>query len=148
MYGQGQMVRPEDLEELLRKQSSKSLVGLDPAAPVSNLEINATMSGVTPDGGINNVPAVMAELETSEAGGDAMAENMGKGGLSFDPNKFAANMAAMPGLSSPELAPLPQARPMGYQPMQSGQIPAALGSAMDNTGLMELIKKAQQMGRM
>ena len=92
-------------EDMLRKiMESGNMIdpaamsGMNPAAPIENLEINATMSNTTPGGGIDNIASTINDLATSPEGLRAVQENMGQGGMSFDLDKFNANMAAMPGL--------------------------------------------------
>lgn len=123
-------------EDMLRKiMESGNMIdpaamsGMNPAAPIENLEINATMSNTTPDGGINNI----ASTDQGDKG--------------FDLEKFNANMAAMPGLGITDVPSLELLRGAGQQMAQSPQV-QALTAAGDNMGLMELIKRAQSMGRM
>ena len=91
-------------EDMLRKimQTANmvdpaAMSGMNPAAPIENLEINATMSNTTPGGGIDNIASTINDLATSPEGLRAVQENMDQGGMSFDLDKFNANMAAMPG---------------------------------------------------
>ena len=141
-------------EDMLRKimESGKmidpaAMSGMNPAAPIENLEINATMSGTTPGGGIDNIASTINDLGTSPEGMRAMQEQMGQGGMGFDLAQFNANMAAMPGLGVTDVPEMELLRGAGQQMAQSPQV-QALTAAGDNMGLMELIKRAQSMGRM
>lgn len=141
-------------EDMLRKiMESGNMVdpaamsGMNPAAPIENLEINATMSNTTPGGGIDNIASTIKDLATSPEGLRAVQENMDQGGMSFDLDKFNANMAAMPGLGITDVPSLELLRGTGRPAIQDPQV-QALTAAGNNMGLMELIKKAQSMGRM
>ena len=129
-------------EDMLRKimESGKMI---DPAAIYGM----TPMSGTTPDGGINNIESTINELATSTEGLRAVQENMDQGDKGFDLEKFNANMAAMPGLGITDVPSLELLRGAGQQMAQSPQV-QALTAAGDNMGLMELIKRAQSMGRM
>jgi len=132
----------EDNEDMLRKimESAKMI---DPAAIYGM----TPMSGTTPEGGINNIESTINELATSTEGLRAVQEQMGQGDKGFDLEKFNANMAAMPGLGITDVPSLELLRGAGQQMAQSPQV-QALTAAGDNMGLMELIKRAQSMGRM
>ena len=141
-------------EDMLRKiMESGNMIdpaamsGMNPAAPIENLEINATMSNTTPGGGIDNIASTINDLATSPEGLRAVQENMGQGGMSFDLDKFNANMAAMPGLGITDVPSLELLRGTGRPAIQDPQV-QALTAAGNNMGLMELIKRAQSMGRM
>lgn len=153
-----------DKEEMMRKiaESAKmydpsSLVGMT-AAPggIDNIKatIEATQApggdliGLSPGAGGDNVASAIADIGSSPDLNPAMIEASkgAAGGMSLDIDKLASNMAATP-IMQFDAPPLPQATPMGYTPMQ-GNRTQALGGAADNMGLMELIKRAQQMGRM
>ncbi len=141
-------------EDMLRKimQTANmvdpaAMSGMNPAAPIENLEINATMSGTTPGGGIDNIASTIKDLATSPEGLRAVQENMDQGGMSFDLDKFNANMAAMPGLGITDVPSLELLRGTGRPAIQDPQV-QALTAAGNNMGLMELIKRAQSMGRM
>ena len=141
-------------EDMLRKiMESGNMVdpaamsGMNPAAPIENLEINATMSNTTPGGGIDNIASTIKDLGTSPEGLRAVQENMDQGGMSFDLDKFNANMAAMPGLGITDVPSLELLRGTGRPAIQDPQV-QALTAAGNNMGLMELIKRAQSMGRM
>jgi len=141
-------------EDMLRKiMESGNMVdpaamsGMNPAAPIENLEINATMSNTTPGGGIDNIASTIKDLATSPEGLRAVQENMDQGGMSFDLDKFNANMAAMPGLGITDVPSLELLRGTGRPAIQDPQV-QALTAAGNNMGLMELIKRAQSMGRM
>jgi hypothetical protein len=124
-----------------------AMSGMNPAAPIENLEINATMSNTTPGGGIDNIASTIKDLGTSPEGLRAVQENMGQGGMSFDLDKFNANMAAMPGLGITDVPSLELLRGSGRPAIQDPQV-QALTAAGNNMGLMELIKRARSMGRM
>lgn len=141
-------------EDMLRKiMESGNMIdpaamsGMNPAAPIENLEINATMSNTTPGGGIDNIASTINDLATSPEGLRSVQENMGQGGMSFDLDKFNANMAAMPGLGITDVPSLELLRGTGRPAIQDPQV-QALTAAGNNMGLMELIKRAQSMGRM
>jgi hypothetical protein len=141
-------------EDMLRKiMESGNMIdpaamsGMNPAAPIENLEINATMSNTTPGGGIDNIASTINDLATSPEGLRAVQENMGQGGMSFDLDKFNANMAAMPGLGITDVPSLELLRGSGRPAIQDPQV-QALTAAGNNMGLMELIKRARSMGRM
>ena len=141
-------------EDMLRKiMESGNMIdpaamsGMNPAAPIENLEINATMSNTTPGGGIDNIAPTINDLATSPEGLRSVQENMGQGGMSFDLDKFNANMAAMPGLGITDVPSLELLRGTGRPAIQDPQV-QALTAAGNNMGLMELIKRAQSMGRM
>jgi len=141
-------------EDMLRKimQTANmvdpaAMSGMNPAAPIENLEINATMSGTTPGGGIDNIASTIKDLATSPEGLRAVQENMDQGGMSFDLDKFNANMAAMPGFGITDVPSLELLRGTGRPAIQDPQV-QALTAAGNNMGLMELIKRAQSMGRM
>lgn len=129
-------------EDMLRKimESAKMI---DPAAIYGM----TPMSGTTPEGGINNIDSTINDLATSTEGLRAVQENMDQGDKGFDLEKFNANMAAMPGLGITDVPSLELLRGAGQQMAQSPQV-QALTAAGDNMGLMELIKRAQSMGRM
>lgn len=115
--------------------------------PFAELSGMTPMSGTTPEGGINNIESTIKDLATSTEGLLAVQENMGQGDKGFDFKKFNANMAAMPGLGIADVPSLELLRGAGQQMAQSPQA-QALTAAGDNMGLMELIKRAQSMGRM
>jgi|GEM_PF-3072276 len=157
-----------DKEEMMRKiaESAKmydpsELMGMTVApGGIDNIKaaIETTQApagnliGLTPGAGVDNVAATIADIGNSpdldpafiEASKGAAEE--AAGGMSLDMKKLASSMAATPMMQF-DAPPLPQAKPMGYTPMQ-GNRTQALGGAADNMGLMELIKRAQQMGRM
>jgi len=125
-------------------ESAKERVGRIPFAELSGM---TPMSGTTPEGGINNIDSTINDLATSTEWLLAVQENMGQGDKGFDFKKFNDNMAAMPGLGIADVPSLELMRGAGQQMAQSPQV-QALTAAGDNMGLMELIKRAQSMGRM
>jgi len=153
-----------DKEEMMRKMAESAkmydpsaMMGMT-AAPGGIDNIKATIEttqapagdliGLTPGAGVDNVAATIADIGNSPDLNPAMIEASkgAAGGMSLDMGKLASSMAATPMMQF-DAPPLPQANPMGYTPMQ-GPGTQALGNAADNMGLMELIKRAQQMGRM
>tara|TARA_B110000967_G_scaffold168306_1_gene177204 strand:- start:5442 stop:5921 length:480 start_codon:yes stop_codon:yes gene_type:complete len=153
-----------DKEEMMRKMAESAkmydpsaMMGMT-AAPGGIDNIKATIEttqapggdlmGLTPGAGVDNVAATIADIGSSPDLNPAMIEASkgAAGGMSLDIDKLASSMAATPMMQF-DAPPLPQAKPMGYTPMQ-GNRTQSLGGAADNMGLMELIKRAQQMGRM
>jgi|SaaInlV_120m_DNA_3_1039746.scaffolds.fasta_scaffold00285_30 hypothetical protein len=153
-----------DKEEMMRKiaESAKmydpsELMGMT-AAPGGIDNIKATIEnfqapggdlmGLAPGAGVDNVASTIADIGSSPDLHPAFIEASkgAAGGMSLDMGKLASSMADTPMMQF-DAPPLPQARPMGYTPMQ-GNRTQALSGAADNVGLMELIKRAQQMGRM
>lgn len=126
-----------DKEEMMRKMAESAKM-YDPSS----------MMGMTVSPGGNDVAAYMEDIANSPDLDPAFIEASkgAAGGMSLDVDKLASSMAATPMMQF-DAPPLPQARPMGYTPMQ-GDRTQALGGAANNMGLMELIKRAQQMGRM
>ena len=144
------MTREDMLRKMMRTANMvdhAAMSGMNPAAPIENLEINATMSNTTPGGGIDNIASTINDLATSPEGLRAVQQNMDQGGMSFDLDKFNANMAAMPSQGITDVPSLQLLRGTGQPPIQDPQV-QALTAAGDNMGLMELIKRAQSMGRM
>jgi len=152
-----------DKEEMMRKmaESAKmydpsSMMGMtvspggnDVAAYLETAPApGGDLIGLTPGAGGNDVAAYMEDIANSPDLDPAFIEASkgAAGGMSLDVDKLASSMAATPMMQF-DAPPLPQARPMGYTPMQ-GDRTQALGGAANNMGLMELIKRAQQMGRM
>ena len=144
------MTREDMLRKMMRTANMvdpAAMSGMNPAAPIENLEINATMSNTTPGGGIDNIASTINDLATSPEGLRAVQQNMDQGGMSFDLDKFNANMAAMPSQGITDVPSLQLLRGTGQPPIQDPQV-QALTAAGDNMGLMELVKRAQSMGRM
>jgi hypothetical protein len=151
-----------DKEEMMRKiaESSKmydpsAMMGMT-AAPGGIDNIKATIEttqapggdlmGLTPGAGVDNVAATIADIGSSPDLDPAFIE-ASTGVAKLKPMSELAPVAEPWQVMNFDAPPLPQAMPMGYTPMQ-GNRTQALSGAADNMGLMELIKRAQQMGRM